>query len=76
MARSYQLGPAGRVVHTVMAAMLCPGVGSKPAFLLATIGRKTRLKRTTLVIVVESGGVLPGYAAGRAGGIQRGTRAR
>jgi hypothetical protein len=61
-----------------MSAMLCAGVGSEPAFLLATIGRKTRKRRTTLVIVVESGGVRPGYAVGRVGGrgTQRGTRAR
>ena len=56
MARSYQLGPARRTVNMVMTAMLRLGLGSKSTYLLTTTGRKTRQKRTTPVILVETGG--------------------
>jgi deazaflavin-dependent oxidoreductase (nitroreductase family) len=56
MARSYRLGPARRAVNAVVAAMLRAGVGSKSTYLLTTTGRKTREKRTTPVILVETGG--------------------
>ncbi len=55
MARGYRLGPARRVVNMVMTAMLRLGLGSKSAYLLTTTGRKTRQKRTTPVILVETG---------------------
>ncbi len=55
MARSYRLGPARRAVNTVMTAMLRFGVGGKSAYLLTTTGRKTGQKRTTPVILVETG---------------------
>src|SRR6266571_4079529 len=56
MARSYRLGPARRAVNMVMTAMLGVGLGGKSAYLLTTTGRKTRQKRTTPVILVETGG--------------------
>ncbi len=51
-----RLGPAGRAVNMVMTAMLGVGLGGKSAYLLTTTGRKTRQKRTTPVILVETGG--------------------
>jgi deazaflavin-dependent oxidoreductase (nitroreductase family) len=56
MARTYRLGPARRAVNTVMTAMLRVGLGSKSTYLLTTTGRKTRQKRTTPVILVDTGG--------------------
>ncbi len=56
MARSYRLGPARRAVNRVMTAMLGVGLGSKSTYLLTTTGRKTRQRRTTPVILVETGG--------------------
>jgi deazaflavin-dependent oxidoreductase (nitroreductase family) len=56
MARSYHLGPARRAVNTVMTAMLRAGVGGRSAYLLTTIGRKSGQRRTTPVILVETGG--------------------
>jgi deazaflavin-dependent oxidoreductase (nitroreductase family) len=56
MAKTYRLGPARRAINFMVTAMLRLGVGSKSSYLLTTTGRKSGLKRTTPVILVETDG--------------------
>jgi deazaflavin-dependent oxidoreductase (nitroreductase family) len=55
VAKTYQLGPARRLVNTVVTALLKLGVGATSTYLLTTTGRATGRPRTTPVILVETG---------------------
>jgi deazaflavin-dependent oxidoreductase (nitroreductase family) len=54
VARTYRLGPARRLVNTIVTMMLKLGVGAASTYLLTTTGRKTGQPRTTPVVLVES----------------------
>jgi deazaflavin-dependent oxidoreductase (nitroreductase family) len=56
MAKTYQLGPARRVVNVIMKPLVRLGIGGKSTYLLTTTGRRTGEPRTTPVILVEGDG--------------------
>jgi deazaflavin-dependent oxidoreductase (nitroreductase family) len=56
MAKPYRLGPGRRVVNVVVAKLVPLGIGGKSTYLLTTTGRRTGEKRTTPVILAETGG--------------------
>jgi deazaflavin-dependent oxidoreductase (nitroreductase family) len=56
MARTYRLGPARKAINVVARTMIGAGLAGESYYLLTTTGRKTGLKRTTPVILVENPG--------------------
>lgn len=56
MAATYRLGPARRIVNTLMTAFLRLGIGPPRTYLLTVPGRKTGRPLTTPVTLVETGG--------------------
>lgn len=55
VAKPYHLGPTRRAVNVVVAGLLRVGIGGKSTYLLTTTGRRTGQKRTTPVILIETG---------------------
>jgi len=53
MARTYRLGPARKLVNTVVTALLNLGIGARSTYLLTTTGARSGLPRTTPVVLVE-----------------------
>lgn len=56
MAATYRLGPARRIVNTLMTAFLRLGIGPPRTYLLTVPGRKTGRLLTTPVTLVETSG--------------------
>lgn len=56
MPRAYRLGPARRVLNSIMTVLLGWGIGPGSSYLLTTTGRVTGRRRTTPVTLVEDGG--------------------
>lgn len=54
MPRVYRLGPARRVVNSVIRFLLRTGVGPKATYLMTTTGRRSGEPRTTPVTLVEN----------------------
>jgi len=54
VARVYRLGPARRVVNTVIRFLLRTGTGPKATYLMTTTGRRSGEPRTTPVTLVEN----------------------
>jgi deazaflavin-dependent oxidoreductase (nitroreductase family) len=55
MSKTYRLGSVRRAVNVLMTMLLRLGIGGRSTYLLTTMGRNTGQKRTTPVILVETG---------------------